>query len=76
MVCWLEQPISSLRPGLNSPVKSYHKTLTNGIDSFPAWRLLQRDSVEKNPASLLVGHIRKAFNGIGRAESIRRDGSV
>ena len=35
-------------------VKSYQKTLKDGIHSFPAWHSANRDSVENKPASLLV----------------------
>ena len=50
--------------GFISLVKSYQKTLKNGIHSFPAWRSAHRDSVENKPASLLVVSSGKALNGM------------
>ena len=50
--------------GFISLVESYQKTLKNGIHSFPAWRLANRDSVENKPASLLVVSLGKALNGM------------
>ena len=44
-------------------VKSYQKTLKNGIYSFPSWRSAHRDSVENKPASSLVVSLGKALNG-------------
>ena len=50
---------------LDRKVESYQKTLKNGIHSFPAWRsAYKRDSVENEPASLLVVSLGKALNGM------------
>ena len=45
----------------NPLVKSYQKTLKNGIYSFPAWHLVE--VVENKPASLLVVSLGKALSG-------------
>ena len=50
--------------GFISQVESYQKTLKNGIYSFPAWRLVHKDSVENKPASLLVVSLDKTLNGM------------
>ena len=47
-----------------SQVKSYQKSLKNGIHSFPTSRSAKRDSVEKKPASLLVASLGKTLNGM------------
>ena len=44
-------------------VESCHKTLKNGIRSFPAWRSAFREVVENKPASSLVVSLGKALNG-------------
>ena len=51
--------------GFNPLVKSYHKTLKNGVYSFPAWRSAYREVVENKPASSLVVSLGKALNGTG-----------
>ena len=45
-----------------SQIKSYQKTLKNGIHSFHAARSADRDSVENKPASLLVVSLGKKLN--------------
>ena len=47
-----------------SQVKSYQKTLKNGIHSFPAWRSASRDSVEEKPAISLAVSLGKTLNGL------------
>ena len=49
--------------GFIPQVESYQKTLKSGIHSFPAWRSVYRNSVEKKPASLLVVSFGMALNG-------------
>ena len=38
-------------------VESYHKTLRNGIHSFPAWLSAHRDSVKNKLACCVLGSI-------------------
>ena len=45
-------------------VKSYQKTLRNGIYSFPAWRWHLWEIVENKPASSLVVSLGKTLNGM------------
>ena len=62
---WVRASASQLvDQGFIPQVKSYQKTLNNGIHSFPAWRSAHRDSVESKPASLLVVFLGKTFNGM------------
>ena len=49
--------------GFISQIESYQKTFKNGIYSLPSWRSAIRESVENNPASLLVATLGKTLNG-------------
>ena len=55
--------LQSVELVFNPLVKSYQKTLKNGIHSFPAWRLAIRGVVENKPASSLVVFLDKALGG-------------
>ena len=50
--------------GFISQVESYQKTLKIGVHNFPAWRSAHEDSVENEPASMLVVSLGKALNGM------------
>ena len=56
--------LQSVDLGFIPQVKSYQKTLKNGIYSFPAWCSAHRDSVVNKPASLFVVFLGKALNGM------------
>ena len=43
-------------------VETKPKDFKKGIQSFPAWRSANRDSVENKPASLLVVSLGKTFD--------------